>query len=296
MGFSIADCRGAWVPLVTPFRSDGGLDLEALAALAERLAPAGIAGFLVLGTTGEAAHCDMAESEAVVRTVVRAAGGLPVLAGSGRPTTRHTIEATERLAAAGAVGVLVLTPHAYRSRMDGAAFRDHYAAVAAAARLPVFVYHMPGATGVDLEAAVLRDCVRVPNIWGFKDSSTEAGPLAATLAEVETHGFVGSAPRICEALQAGACGAIVAIANLVPDLCARIVGEWSTGRHDAARALQPHLTAVSHALSGWGTAAVKAGLEIQGWPVGKPRAPLRLPPRAVYGALESALAAARRAL
>jgi dihydrodipicolinate synthase/N-acetylneuraminate lyase len=194
----------------TPFRA-GELDLEALAELVEKLLPTGVAGLLTLGTTGEAAHCDDAESEAVVRAVVRAVRGrVPVLAGSGRPSTHHTIEVSRRLAAAGAQGLLVLTPHAYRARMNRDAFEPHYAAVAAAVGVPVFVYHMPGATGARARIRDARIAAANPEHLGLQDSSTTGGPLGTTLQRFATaRGFVGAGARVVDAMQGGACGAIL---------------------------------------------------------------------------------------
>lgn len=290
-------CRGVWVPLVTPFR-DGELDLEALASLVEQLLATGVAGFLALGTTGEAPHCDDAESEAVVRTVVRAVRGrVPVLAGSGRPSTHHTIAVSRRLAAAGAEGLLVLTPHAYRGRMNRDAFQLHYAAVAAAVDVPVFVYHMPGATGLDLEAETLESLLQIPNIWGFKDSSTSGGPLGAALRQVATaRGFVGAGARVVTAMEGGACGAILAIANVIPEACVRLVDHCQAGRWDEARRLQEPVRIAVETVGEWGIPGVKLGLAVRGWPGGDPRPPLAPAPgsaRAAIGAaIEAALAAA----
>src|SRR5262245_8948951 len=161
-------CRGIWVPLPTPFVGEAGarLDAEALGPMVDWLLARGISGFLALGTTGEAAHCDEDEAAAVVRAAVRAAAGrVPVFAGSGRASARATIVATQSLAAAGADAVLVLTPHVYRARMHGDALVRHYTAVADASPVPVFAYHMPGVTGIDLDADTLASIVRHPNVW-----------------------------------------------------------------------------------------------------------------------------------
>lgn len=77
---AIPDFSGLWIPLVTPFR-DGALDHAALAALTRRLAADGVAGFVVCGSTGEAAALDEAEQLAALDTVAEAAGGLPLIMG-----------------------------------------------------------------------------------------------------------------------------------------------------------------------------------------------------------------------
>jgi len=184
------ECRGIWVPLVTPFR-DQGVDMGALSELVARLCDTGIRGFLVLGTTGEAPHLEDGEADVVLRTAVRAAAGrVPVLAGSGRPSTAASLAITRRWADAGAGGVLVLTPFAYRARMQSEVLRRHYTTIADASPIPVFVYHMPDATGIDLEADLLVELVAHQNVWGFKDSSVVGGPLADTLKRSRTIGWV----------------------------------------------------------------------------------------------------------
>ena len=285
-------CRGVWVPLVTPFQ-DEIFDPGALTELVAWLVGTGIGGFLVLGTTGEAPHVSDAEGDEIVRTVVRAAAGrVPVLAGSGRPSTAGTIATTRRWADAGAQGVLALTPFAYRARMDAVALRRHYLTVADAATVPLFVYHMPDATGLELEADLLVELVSHPNIWGFKDSSAVGGPLAEALKRTRTIGFVGHGARLLEGLAAGASAGILAVAHLIPEVCVRIEASWRAGDHRAAAEAQRHATAVTHAMRGWTIPGVKYGLAWRGLPGGEPRRPLAPPPHDVEERIAAALSAA----
>jgi dihydrodipicolinate synthase/N-acetylneuraminate lyase len=292
-----ADCHGVWVPLPTPFRA-GDLALDLLPRLVDRLLGAGVNGFLVLGTTGEWPHLADDEAEATVRAVAQAVHDrVPVLAGSGRASTAVTRALGERLARAGADGLMVLTPHAYRGRMDAEALQGHYAAVAAAAPVPVFVYHMPDITGLDLGAELLQSLLQVPNVWGFKDSSTQGGPLAATLQQVRTLGFVGSGARFLDGLDAGAVGGILAIATVVPELCVALHAAWRARDRQRAVALQAHATAVAQALRGWGVAGIKAALMDRGeTDAGPPRSPLRLPPAEIRAAVAAAIDAGRQAV
>jgi dihydrodipicolinate synthase/N-acetylneuraminate lyase len=291
MSFDRSSYRGVLVPLVTPFR-DEHVDLAALGALVNWLLERGVTGFVALGTTGEAPHLDDGESDAVVRAVVEAvAGRVPVLAGSGRPSTHGTIAASRRLARAGADAVLVLTPYYYRARMDAEALRSHYAAVADAVPVPVFVYHMPEVTGLELEAATLAEMVAHPNVWGFKDSSAAGGPLAATLERVRTCGLVGSGARLLEGLEAGARGGILAVAHAVPEACTDLHEAWRAGDRARAGELQERVAALARALRGWGVAGLKHALAVRGCPAGASRAPLAPPPAAVRQGIEAALRA-----
>lgn len=284
------DCAGVWVPLVTPFAGDGSLDLALLPGLVDWLLAAGVRGFLVLGTTGEAPHLDDAEAVEVVRATARAvAGRVPLIAGSGRPGTRATVAASRALADAGADGLLVLTPWYYRGRMDGESLRRHYEAVAAAAPVPVFVYHMPEVTGLDLDVATLAGIVSLDNVWGFKDSSSAGGPLAETLQLQRTCGWVGSGTRLLEGLDAGAAGGILAVAHLVPEVCVALESAWRRGDRSAAARAQALATEVTLALRGWNVAGIKYGLVQRGLHAGLPRAPLPPFPEASRRQLDAIL-------
>ena len=290
------DCTGIWVPLVTPFDATGDLDTGAIDALVEWLLPHGIRGVLTLGTTGESAHLTDGEADQVVAAVVRAVRGrVPVLAGAGRPATRNAVTAAQRMAAAGADAVLVMTPGIYRARMEGDALRHHYDAVADASPVPVFLYHIPEVTGLDLAADTLLAILEHPNVWGFKDSSVTGGPLAATLAGRGARAmaaWVGAAPRLVEGYAAGAAGALLAVANVVPDACVAFDAAWRRGDRAAAERWQSRIAAVTAAWhGGWAVAGIKHTLRGFGLPAGYPRRPLTDVPAAIAQAIAAARAA-----
>jgi dihydrodipicolinate synthase/N-acetylneuraminate lyase len=290
------DCSGIWVPLVTPFAAGGDLELGGIEALVDALLPHGIRGILTLGTTGEASHLSDSEADQVASAVVRAVRGrVPVLAGAGRPSTRQTVAAAQRMAAAGADAVLIMTPSVYRARMDGEALRRHYDTVAEAAPVPVFVYHIPEVTGLDLAPEILAAVLEHPNVWGFKDSSVTGGPLSATLAHRGGAGamaWVGAAPRLVEGYAAGAAGALLAVANVVPAACVAFDAAWRRGDRTAAQTWQARIAAVTAAWhGGWAVSAIKHVLQSAGLPAGYPRQPLVDVPASVSAAVAAARAA-----
>jgi len=283
-------CQGIWVPLTTPFAA-GQLHIAAFAPMAGWLLERGVSGFLALGTTGEAPHCTDDESVSVVEAVVRAAQGrVPVFAGSGRPSTDAAVEWAQRMANAGADAVLALTPNAYRAHMDHSALVRHFVTLADASPVPVFVYHMPEMSGVELAASTLVELLAHPNIWGFKDSSPAGGPLAAVLAQAPACGFVGSGARVVEALDAGACGGILAVAHVAPEACVALLAAWRAGDRDVAAAWQQRLRGLTAAWQGWGIAGVKYAAARRGLPAGVPRAPLAECPPEVKTRIDAALA------
>ncbi len=271
--------QGILPPLPTPFREDGGLDLGLLAAFVAALNPAPLAGYVALGSNGEAVHLDEAEAEAVVRAVREAAPGRTLVAGTGRLSTRATVEATKRAAGAGADAVLVWTPHFYKGGMTPDALAAHFAAVADASPVPVLVYNVPANTGLNVSPAVVARIAAHPNVAGVKDSSGDVGQLAE---------FVRLAPKgkafsvlsgnygaALPGYAVGASGAILAAANVAPEGCVAIRDAFLAGRLDEARALHLRLLPVARAVtSQYGVPGLKAALEILGRAAGRPRLPL----------------------
>ena len=134
-------------PIPTPFDDSGQIDLDALRANIARWNDTGLAGYVALGSNGEAPLLDADESSALVRAVRKAmAPGMRLIAGAGRESTRETIRACHMAADAGAEAVLVITPWYYDRAMSGDALRRHYEAVAGASPIPVLLYNMPANT------------------------------------------------------------------------------------------------------------------------------------------------------
>lgn len=271
---------GIFPPLPTPFREDGGLDLGLLAALVEGLNGTGLTGFLALGSNGEAVHVDEEEAESVVRTVRDAAApGMTLLAGTGRLSTRATIEATKRAAGAGADAALVVTPFFFKGSMSADALTAHFEAVAAVSPVPVLFYNVPANTGVNAAPSVIARLAAHPNVTGVKDSSGDIGQLAE-LVRLAPHGkpfsvFSGNYGAALPGYAVGSAGAILAAANVAPRECVAIREAFLAGRLDEARQLHLRLLPMARAVtSQHGVPGLKAALELLGRSAGVPRRPL----------------------
>ena len=267
-------CGGIWAPLVTPFRDDAP-DLGLLERLVNWLLERGVSGFLALGSTAETPHLDEDEALDVLRCVVGAvARRVPVLVGCGRPSTRATQRMLERSAREGADAGLVLMPSYYRTQLRPESLLAFYHQLADTSPIPVFVYHIPQVTGMELEPDLLVRILTHPNVGGFKDSTTEGGPLQGALAQTQALGFVGHGGRLVAALEAGACGGILAVADVLPEVAVHVHTAYRAGRVDEAREWQSLLQALITAWRGHGIAGVKAGLRRRGFDCGSPRPPL----------------------
>ncbi len=167
--------------MVTPFDDHGGLDLDAAAELARWLAGHGSEGLVVAGTTGEAPTLTADEHIDLVTTVADAVD-VPVIAGTGSNDTRSAIATTERATAAGADGVLVVTPYYNRPSQRG--LLSHFEAVAAATHLPVMLYDIPVRTGRKIETDTLLELAHdVENIVALKDAAGDPAETALLIAE-----------------------------------------------------------------------------------------------------------------
>jgi 4-hydroxy-tetrahydrodipicolinate synthase len=202
---------GVGVALLTLLDSAGGLDAAATAALAKDLESRGMRAVLACGTTGEPATLTSAERREVI-AAVSAAVTVPVIAGTGAPTAEQAAALTRDAVDAGADAILAWPP-AGSADLDG-----YYAAVAAAAQgRPVLAYHFPriSAPGVPVEALG-----RLP-VTGVKDSSGDPNRLLAELTRYDGATYTGSSALLTLAGPAGGAGAILAAANVEPELCGR---------------------------------------------------------------------------
>jgi 4-hydroxy-2-oxoglutarate aldolase len=269
---------GVFAPIPTPFDERGDLDIGRLRAALTRWVQTSLAGFVVLGSNGEAPLLDEMEADRVVacaRDVVPA--GRPFIVGTGRESTRGTVHATGRAASLGAEAVLVRTPSFFKTQMTADAFVRHYTAVADASPVPVMLYNFTAVTGVSLPVEAVSTLATHPNIVGMKESNGDV-PRVTALVAAAPAGFsllAGSAATFYEALRAGAVGGILALGSVVPEACARLFDLTMTGRHDEARALQQQILPLAKLLGSMhGVPALKAALKLVGCDAGFVRPPL----------------------
>lgn len=269
----------------TPFR-DGEVDTSGIRSNVRKWMAAGLGGVLTVGTNGEAA---LLEDDEADRVIAAAREEVPsdrvLLAGAGHESTRATISAARRAAAAGADAVLVKTPSVYRAHVSAAGLVSHYLAVADASPVPVLLYNFPGSTGVNLTPETVARLAEHSNIIGMKETSTDGAQFADLTGAVPERFTVlcGAAPGVFAALCAGATGAIIAVSALLPSLCLELLAHVRAGRYDEARAIQHRITPLGRAVTTmYGIPGLKAALNITGYAGGEPRPPLcPLPTEAV---------------
>ena len=288
------------LPITTPFTVNEDVDVAALKANINRWNTTGIAGYVVLGSTGERVNLDEREYLQVIETA-RTAVPEPMtfIVGAGQQSTRGTIGEIERAAKAGAQAVLVITPYYYRPAITQQTLIEHYTAVADAVSIPLVLYSMPDLTGIKIEPETAARLSEHKNIIGLKDSSNEVAKLSETVQMV-TEGFavtVGNGTVFCHALQAGAAGGILAVGCVVPELCLEIYRAIKAGENDRAASLQEKLTPLARAVTRtYGVAGLKAAMEMAGYVGGAVRRPLQAPTRDARDEIENLLRGASLAL
>jgi len=273
------DLQGIYPPLPTFFRADEELDLDTLRRHIQRLRDTGVAGYVLMGSNGEAVHLSDDERARVIEAARAAAGPeAQILVGVGTFATRATIARCHLAARAGGDVALVLPPHYYRGQMSNAALVAHYRAVADASPIPTVVYNMPANTGgLDLDAVTVLEIAEHPNVIGIKDSAGNIAKLAQIVAGARPNfaTLAGSAGFLLPALAVGATGAVAALANIAPEWCCVLQRLFVEGQLAQARALQARLVPVNTAItSGYGVPGLKAALELTAGYGGIPRRPL----------------------
>ncbi|XP_053197091.1 4-hydroxy-2-oxoglutarate aldolase, mitochondrial [Scomber japonicus] len=175
------DLSGIYPPIATPFTAKEDVDYQRLEDNLQKYAKIPFKGLVVQGSNGEYPYLTEEERVEVVRRVRRS---LPaqklVMAGSGCESTRATVQLTEKMAAAGADAVLVVTPCFYKGKMDSRALIQHFTKVADSSPVPVVLYSVPANTGLELPVDAVVHLSQHPNILGIKDSGGDTAGLLRT--------------------------------------------------------------------------------------------------------------------
>jgi 4-hydroxy-2-oxoglutarate aldolase len=217
--------HGIFAPLTTPFDAEGNLALGQVRNNVALYNKTKLAGYVPNGSTSESVLLLWEEVYKLWEAVRDATAPSKILiAGTGAESTSETIEHTNRAARIGYSVALVRTPSFYKPSINDHMLAEHYLRVADNARIPVMVYSVPVFTHVTVEASLIARVAKHPNIVGMKDSSGDMKGIAAIIAAAprEFQTLTGSAATLYEALELGAVGAILGLADVFPDLCAEI--------------------------------------------------------------------------
>ena len=261
--------------MVTPFAADGALDLDAAAALAVHLVDDQQHDGLVLsGTTGESPTTTDAEKAALLRVVLDAVGDrAAVLTGVGTFSTAHTVELARQAAEGGAHGLLVVTP--YYSRPPQAGLLEHFRTVAGATDVPVMLYDHPGRAAVPLARDTLLRLAEHPRVVAVKDATGDPVATSAVVAATDLAYYSGDDPMTLPLLAVGAVGVVGTSTHFSGVGTKAMIEAYLAGDVVGALALHRRLLPIYTGIfATQGVILVKAGLALQGRPVGGVRSPL----------------------
>jgi 4-hydroxy-2-oxoglutarate aldolase len=271
--------RGIIPPIVTPFDAIGEIAPVLFRQNIRRWLEEPISGFVLFGSNGEGQLLDEDEKVRLTgfaRELVPAA--MPLIVGVGAESTRAVIREGRKLAEVGASYVLLSPPPYFGASLAGISLSEHYHRAADELPIPIIVYHIPKNTHVTIDAGLMAEIVRHPNIVGLKDSSGDVKRFAdySNTCDKRCRMFVGNGALLYTALELGAVGGIIGIGQLAPRMCAAILEAHRQGDAQRAGSIQEKLVPVHREIVGaHGPVGTKAALDLLGYAGGRPRPPLR---------------------
>ncbi|UGS36720.1 4-hydroxy-tetrahydrodipicolinate synthase [Capillimicrobium parvum] len=250
--------------IVTPFDDELNVDEEAFVSLLRHLADHGSDGFVVCGSTGEAATLTDDEHMRVVElAVAEKPDGVKIVAGTGSNDTRHAVELTERATALGVDGTLSVTPYYVRPNRRG--LIGHYSEIAKATDKPILLYNIPSRTALDIPNELLAELGGIDHVIGVKQANND------NLAPIDgLEVYAGNDDVFARTLDMGGAGGILVASHVVGDEMRRMV-EQPERRAEIDASLRD-----VYAVMGVTTnpIPVKAALNLLGHDVGGLRLPL----------------------
>jgi 4-hydroxy-2-oxoglutarate aldolase len=269
------EVSGILAPITTPF-VDERVDLGKLRQNVRKYGQTNLTGFFALGSNGEGKSLSNDEKRAILAAIVSERAKHQILiAGTGFESTYLSIEFSKQAADIGVDYVSILTPSYYRKQHTDDAFIRYYIEIAESIPIPLFVYNVPGYTGVTLSYGVIKELSTHPNIAGMKDTSP--GQITQYL-EASASGFAvlsGTINTLFTALILGAPGGVVSLANAFPNECYKLYELTKGGSIKEARELNSKLFQLNRSISGsFGVAGVKYAAELAEYHGGDPRRPL----------------------
>ena len=232
---------GCGTALITPFRN-GEVDYDAFAALVDRQVGAGIDFLVPLGTTGETPCLDDEERIKVLQIAKEHSAGLPIVAGGGTNSLRHTIRSMEMLQPHGVDAFLIVVPYYNKPTQEGQ--YQYFKAVAESTDKPIVLYNVPGRTGANMSAETTLRLAEINNVIAIKEASGNRGQVEEILRNAPEgfKVFSGNDDETLWMMENGGAGVISVASNVDPVMMAKLIKAIRGGYHEQAHALNEKLT------------------------------------------------------
>jgi len=271
--------EGVFPPAITPFNKHDDVDVEKLTEYLDFLVKNRVHGIFLLGTNSEAPLLTHEEKKLVMKVAVEHLNGrIPVIVGTGCPSTKETIELSKYAEKVGADAIHVVTPYYYPVSEEG--LIKHYNKIAESVELPIIIYYIPERTGVKMNVDTLLKLSNNEKIIGIKDSSKSVewfyGAVTKIIRVREDFVFFGGSDALIYVhLALGARGVVSAVANVFPEIVVELYEEFKKGNIHKAKKLQDIVLEIRRYLKmGPYLGGVKAALKLRGMDFGEPRSPL----------------------
>lgn len=265
---------GSGVAIITPFNGDT-TNYDELGRLIEMHIEKGTDAIIICGTTGEASTMPDSEHLAAIEyTVKKAAGRIPVIAGTGSNETAHAVALSKKAEELGADGLLQVTP--YYNKASSKGLIAHFTAIAEAVSIPIILYNVPSRTGVNISIPVLKELAKIPNIVAIKEASGNISYTAKVAAEVpELYIYSGNDDMIVPVLSLGGKGVISVLANVMPQETHDMCQAFFDGNTEKAKDMQlKYLDLINALFVEVNPIPVKTALNLMGYNAGNLRLPL----------------------
>ncbi len=285
--------QGIYPALTTCFNAEGDLYKTKVFHNIQKLNHIALSGYVVCGSTGETPLLNIDERIQLMEWIAEAsAQGKTLIAGVGAESVHETVRIANRAAEAGYHAALTLTPFYYRAQMHRPETQTlFFRAVADQSKLPILLYNIPQVTGYALPVETIAELSHHPNIIGMKDSSGNLEMMNETVRAVKP-GFqvlTGAAGSLWEALQIGAAGAILALANPLPYACVTIWEAFRMREQDAGKDWQARIKPASQlVVTKYGIPGLKHAMDVNGYYGGPPRLPFVPPSSEAKAEIEQA--------
>lgn len=274
------EIKGIITAMVTPFREDESLDLDAAKSMANWLIEKGVNGLFIAGTNGEFHLLTDDERVSLTKAVKEAAKGrVPVIAGAGCCGTQHSIQLSKRLKEAGADALSLVTPYYLVPNQED--LYQHFKTIAESVDIPFLLYNIPGQTGCKIEPETAERLADVKNIIGIKDSGGDFDTQLAYIEISKKKDFIvlnGSDSLMLKSFKAGAVGSVAATSNVIPEIEVKLYQDFLNGDLEQAQHQRDLMDPLRMALKKCVAPAVmKQALNMMGVHAGVTRKPVQMP-------------------
>ena len=270
--------KGIFPPLTTPFENNE-VSYDKLIDNLKIFETKKLSGYVVFGSNGESVFLTTKEKLQMIATIrEHASSNKTIIAGTGLESIEETISLSNDSAKNGADYALIITPSFFKSAMNHHALMEYYTIIADSISIPVIIYNVTKFTNVNIDVETISKLAEHPNVVGIKNSTENIAQISETIYHTPEDFILlaGTGSVLLPALNSGAVGGVLALANVAPDECIEIYNLFNQGKLYDAQTIQNRMLAVNKAITAtYGVAGLKTAMGLLGYYGGLPRKPLQ---------------------